>query len=1066
MRLSRALGTAKPDDPQTILRQWRTKILNVFLGVVAVASIPAIGNIIVNALSDPSLRPIAVAFSVAEFFLLALAVLTRLPLNIRVAGLGVIGYSAALLNLAIRGLSGAGPLYLLVIPILLLFLAGKRASIITAVFSGLLAAGTAFLVEQGFLVPEAVFSGQGVTLTTILMLLATVMTITIQFYRLQERLIANERRAQSELLKAQELLEGQNVTLEQKVAERTQELQSSNLRLEQRNNELVAVNTVAAALASELDPSALIPLVGEQIRALFQADIAYVALLDQDRAMIHFPYTFGEDLTPIHFGDGLTSRVLKANQPLRINQDLGQQLLEIGARVIGNLPLSYLGVPIVVGGEAVGVLSVQSTAQEGMFSEADARLLSTIAVGVGAALHNAQLFEEIKRQEQDARETRRRLANIIEFLPDATLVIDQEGKVIAWNHAIEEMTGVPAVEMLGKGDYEYALPFYGERRPILIDLVWLPREEFEQKYAHIQREGAILSGETYTPALKEGGHYLYATASALYDAEGKLAGAIEVIRDISERKRVEIELRESEEALRKAKAEAEQANQAKSTFLANMSHELRTPLNAIIGFTRIVRRKGEGLLPEKQIENLDKVLISADNLLNLINTVLDIAKIEAGRMDVAPATFRLAPLIELCANLAQPLIQPNVRLEKQVDERLTTLYSDQDKLRQIVLNLLSNAAKFTHAGKISLSVWQEGEDLCISVSDTGIGISAEALPQIFKEFEQADPTTTRKYGGTGLGLTISRNLARLLGGDISVQSEPGQGSNFTVRIPIQYRRQVAPGDLAGAPLRPQPPEPVSASAPGSPPGQVKKHILVIDDDLDAVYLLQENLDPQEFEISGCRNGLDGLEKARQELPQAILLDILMPGMDGWQVLHDLKNDPFTAAIPVILHTIVDKKALGFQLGAADYLLKPLDPKAVQEVLKRLILHNGRRPKRILLVDDDPQVADLLRQSLSETEFSLESAPDGLAGLERIAAQPPDLLLLDLLMPNLDGFGVIERLRADPGTRDLPVIVISAKDLSTAETAWLNATVAAVLKKQGFEGEKLVEEIHRLLRSAA
>lgn len=1060
------MESAKPDDPQTILQQWRTKILNVFLGVVAVASIPAIGNIIVNALSDPSLRPIAVAFSVAELFLLVLAVLTRLPLDIRVAGLGVIGYSAALLNLSIRGLSGAGPLYLLVIPILLLFLAGKRASIITAIFSGLLAAGTAFLVEQGFLVPEVVFSGQGATLTTILMLLATVMTITIQFYRLQERLIANERRAQAELLQAQKLLEGQNLTLEQKVAERTQELQSSNSRLEQRNNELVAVNTVAAALASELDLSALIPLVGEQIRALFQADIAYVALLDRDQAMIHFPYTFGEDLTPIPLGEGLTSRVLKANQPLLINQDLGQQLLEIGARVIGNPPLSYLGVPIVVGGEAVGVLSVQNTAQEGMFSEADARLLSIIAVGVGAALHNAQLFEEIKRQEQDARETRRRLANIIEFLPDATLVIDQEGKVIAWNHAIEEMTGIPAAEMLGKGDFEYALPFYGERRPILIDLVGMPREEFEQKYAQIQREGAILSGETYTPALKEGGHYLYATASALYDAEGKLAGAIEVIRDISERKRVEIELRESEEALRKAKAEAEQANQAKSTFLANMSHELRTPLNAIIGFTRIVRRKGEGLLPEKQIENLDKVLTSADNLLGLINTVLDIAKIEAGRMDVAPATFRLAPLIELCANLAQPLLQPNVRLEKQVDARLTTLYSDQDKLRQIVLNLLSNAAKFTHAGKISLSVRQEGENLCISVADTGIGISAEALPHIFKEFEQADPTTTRKYGGTGLGLTISRNLARLLGGDISVQSEPGQGSIFTVRIPMQYRRQVDGSDLPGAPLRAQPPEPVSAGAPANPPDPVKKHILVIDDDPDAVYLLQENLDPQEFEVSGCRNGLDGLEKARQELPQAILLDILMPGMDGWQVLHDLKNDPLTAKIPVILHTIVDKKALGFQLGAADYLLKPLVPKAVQEVLERLILHNGRRPKRILLVDDDPQVADLLRQSLPETEFSLESAPDGLAGLERIAAQPPDLLLLDLLLPNLDGFRVIERLRADPGTRDLPVIVISAKDLSAAETAWLNATAAAVLKKQAFAGEKLVEEIHRLLRSAA
>ena len=217
-----------------------------------------------------------------------------------------------------------------------------------------------------------------------------------------------------------------------------------------------------------------------------------------------------------------------------------------------------------------------------------------------------------------------------------------------------------------------------------------------------------------------------------------------------------------------------------------MSHELRTPLNAIIGFTRIVRRKAEGVLPEKQTENLDKVLTSADHLLNLINTVLDIAKIEAGRMDVLAANFRISALIDLCANTAQPLLRPNVVLEKQVDESLNIIYSDQDKIRQIILNLLSNAAKFTHAGKIILAANQDGENLRIAVTDTGIGISAEALPRIFKEFQQADTSTTRQYGGTGLGLSISRNLARLLGGDLTVESELGKGSTFTLVIPLQY----------------------------------------------------------------------------------------------------------------------------------------------------------------------------------------------------------------------------------------------------------------------------------------
>jgi PAS domain S-box-containing protein len=851
----------KDDDPQTVLRLWRIKILNVFLGVVAVISLPAIGTIIFSAVSEPEFRPMAIAFSVVELFLITLAVLRSLPINLRVGGLWLIGYIAAILNLARTGLRGAGPLYLLVIPILILILVGKRASFMTAMFSGLLAIGCAILVEQGLLVPNLTTPSQGMSLTTIIMFLTIVMTILILFYDFQERLIANERRAQAELLQA---------------------------------------------------------------------------------------------------------------------------------RVI--------------------------------------------------------------------QESQRRMENIINFLPDATLVIDHEGKVIAWNRAIEEMTGIPTVDMLGKGNYEYALPFYGERRPILIDLVLLQQEEIEKKYAHIHRDGNVLSGETYTPALQDGGRYLYATASALHDAAGNAVGAIEIIRDITERMH-------AQEELRKAKAEAEQANHAKSAFLANMSHELRTPLNAIIGFTRIVRRKSEDVLPEKQIENLDKVLTSADNLLSLINTVLDIAKIEAGRMDVLPANFRLGPLIDLCANTAHPLLHPAVALEKQMDESITTLYSDQDKIRQIILNLLSNAAKFTHEGKITLSAKQQSEYLHIAVSDTGIGISPEALPHIFKEFEQADVTTTRKYGGTGLGLTISRNLARLLGGDLTVQSEFGQGSTFTLVIPVHYERALSQVEISAPPASDPQPAPVSETTERLESDSTKKHILVIDDDPDAVYLLQENLDQGEFKVSGCRNGLDGLQLARKQQPQAILLDILMPGTDGWQVLHELKNDPSTADIPVILHTIVDKKALGFQLGAAAYLLKPLDPVAVREALDRVIVQNGHKPKRVLVVDDDPNVADMLRQFLPESDFSLESALDGLASLRAIEAHRPDILLLDLLMPNLDGFDVIERLRANPQTCDLPVIVISAKDLTAEEAACLKETVTVVMKKQGFQGEKLIEEINQVLRRA-
>ena len=403
---------------------------------------------------------------------------------------------------------------------------------------------------------------------------------------------------------------------------------------EQRANELAALNAVSSALVKELDLNGLIQLVGEQIVSVFKGDIAYVAVVDEAAGMINFPYVYGELQPPIKIGEGFTSKVIESGKVLLINKDFSQKRIEIGATQVGRQSQSYLGVPIFVSGKPMGVISVQSTTQEGLFTEADAHLLSTIATNVGTVMHNAQLYSE-----------------------------------------------------------------------------------------------AML-----------------------------------------------------------ARAEAEKANKAKSAFLANMSHELRTPLNAIIGFTRIVHRKAQGLLPEKQIENLEKVLVSAEHLLGLINTTLDIAKIEAGRMDVLASNFRIAPLIDLCINTTTPMIKPKVKLEKQIDPDLDLIFSDQDKIRQIVLNLLSNAAKFTPEGYILVSASREEEDrLRIDVKDTGIGISPEAMPRIFKEFQQADNSTTRQYGGTGLGLSISRNLARLLGGDISVVSEPGKGSTFSLIVPLNYK---------------------------------------------------------------------------------------------------------------------------------------------------------------------------------------------------------------------------------------------------------------------------------------
>jgi signal transduction histidine kinase/DNA-binding response OmpR family regulator len=456
------------------------------------------------------------------------------------------------------------------------------------------------------------------------------------------------------------------------------------------------------------------------------------------------------------------------------------------------------------------------------------------------------------------------------------------------------------------------------------------------------------------------------------------------------------------EQAQEAQAAAEEASKAKSTFLANMSHELRTPLNAIIGFTRIVQRRGADILPEKQLENLDKVLASAEHLLELINSILDIAKIEAGRVEVKPATFDAGALVDICITTTQPMIVPDqVRLVKDVAPDLPPISSDQDKVKQILLNLLSNAAKFTHVGQITVSARRQGEMMVVDVTDTGIGILENDLDRIFDEFQQADTSTTRKYGGTGLGLSISCHLAHLLDGELHATSSVGAGSTFTLTIPLRYGVEGASPPLQLAPEKEEDPK--------SPPVERgdKSLVLAIDDDPDVIYLLQENLGEAGYQVVGALGGAEGVQKARELRPYAITLDIMMPHKDGWQVLHELKTDVATRDIPIIVLSIVDKKELGYHLGANDYLVKPLDSEAVLAALSRLPRTNGGLPpRRLLVVDDDPHVVDMIRQLLDETAYTVDAAEDGVAALEVISQERPDVILLDLMMPRLDGFGVI------------------------------------------------------------
>ena len=384
--------------------------------------------------------------------------------------------------------------------------------------------------------------------------------------------------------------------------------------------------------------------------------------------------------------------------------------------------------------------------------------------------------------------------------------------------------------------------------------------------------------------------------------------------------KVEARTRELQETNRRLEA----ASRHKSEFLANMSHELRTPLNAIIGFTRLVMRRSKDVLPAKQYENLEKINASAEQLLLLINDVLDLSKVEAGRMDVRPVSFELASLIDICMRTVEPMVRSeHIEVAKNVERDLPQLFTDQDKLKQILMNLLSNAVKFTEAGRITVSAHRDGNRVAIAVNDPGIGIPEEALELIFEEFRQVDSSSTRRHGGTGLGLSISRHFARLLGGDITVQSKLGRGSTFTLRIPMRYEEVELAAQPEAVPVK---------SDEAAHNGKV---MLAIDDDPDTIYLLREDLSEAGYRVVGALSGEEGLEKARSLRPFAITLDLLMAHRNGWDVLRDLKADPVTMGIPVIVISVVDSKEPAFRLGAFDYLVKPFDREAILRALARI-----------------------------------------------------------------------------------------------------------------------------------
>ena len=631
---------------------------------------------------------------------------------------------------------------------------------------------------------------------------------------------------------------------------------------------------------------------------------------------------------------------------------------------------------------------------------------------------------ERKKAETQLREDEERFRAIDAAAPVGLIIVNKKDRsILHLNPSFCEMVGKDAGELRGKHlSAVFSDSDKGKEFADIIDGTMSERKEF-----HFKRPDGVEA-------------CVMASCVEL-DYRGEKA-VIASIVDIHDRVRAEAELRQAKEA-------AESASRVKSSFLANMSHELRTPLNAIIGYSEILLEDATDRDDKASMGDLEKIQAAGKHLLGLINDILDLSKIEAGRMDVYLEHVFLARLVDEVKTIVEPMMKKNgnkLTIESPPD--IGSLQTDLTKLKQSIINLLSNAAKFTKEGTVTLRLSREDRDgapwVKFEVVDSGIGMTEEQMGRLFQAFTQADSSTTRNFGGTGLGLTITRHFCAMLGGSIDVKSTPGQGSTFTIVLPDRATKAVVDEEMGEEADRP-------ATVRGLSHGAV--NVLVVDDDPAVHDVLAATLGKEGYQITHAKDGIEALNIMRTDPPDIVTLDVMMPKLDGWSVLGIMKSEAALAHIPVIMLTIVDHRNLGFSLGASEYMTKPIDRNRLIALIEKFA--SSKQDGVVLIVDDDPDVRAMVKTTVEGVGMQAVEVGNWQAALDWLADHPkPALVLLDLMMPRMDGFEFLERVRENPDFIDLPVVVLTAKELTDNERGFLAERTLLVLSKSAQPISKL------------